>query len=134
MNALTVPSTDPSTLCVLLAFNTSNQLAVRRAGTKVGPAFVGADESMALARLNVAFPTCTTPVEYFTCHVNTTPYRVFFTQVKETPLDPEVEFQTLERLELPLTQIGVASAVAGLNLTLKSESYKYDVDAGYRHF
>src|SRR5688572_19400296 len=40
---------------VILAFNASNQLAVRRAGTRLGLAFVGADEAMATGRLDSCF-------------------------------------------------------------------------------
>ncbi|MES3040245.1 MAG: thiamine-phosphate kinase [Pseudomonadota bacterium] len=37
-------------------------------------------------------------------------------------------------LELPLTHIGVVSAEAGLDLRWKSEAYRGDESAGYRHF
>ncbi len=87
-----------SALCVLLAFNANNQLAVRRAGTRLGHAFVGADEAMATARLEANFPTHTPAAEYFTCQVNGPAYRVFFTQVTGTPTDGEVEFRPLEQL------------------------------------
>src|SRR4051812_43193598 len=85
-------------LCTLLAFNASNQLAVRRSGTKLGQAFVGADEPMALGRLEANFPEHTPPAEYFSCTVNSADCRVFFSQVRGAPTDPEVEFHTLEQL------------------------------------
>jgi len=85
-------------MCVLLAFNASNQLAVRQSGTRLGHAFVGADEAMALTRLEANFPTHTPPAEYFTCTVNGVGYRVCFTQVNGEPTDGEVTFRTLEQL------------------------------------
>jgi len=84
---------------VILAFNPSNQLAVRQAGTRLGLAFVGADEAMAGARLASCFPAHTPPVEYFTCGVGSLQYRVFFAQVQAAPADLEVSFHSLEQLE-----------------------------------
>ena len=94
---MTAPAPAP-VLCVLLAFNASNQLAVRKAGTQYGHAFVGADEAMALARLKTNFLHATPPVEYFTCTVNGASYRVCFAQVDGPPTDGEVEFHTLDHL------------------------------------
>jgi 4-hydroxy-3-methylbut-2-enyl diphosphate reductase len=85
-------------LCALLAFDPRNQLAVRRAGTKLGLAFAGADLSMATARLAPHFRAHTPPVEYFTIAAGGPSYRVFFTQVDGTPADAEVEFWSIERL------------------------------------
>lgn len=45
----------PPTLVALLAFNSSNQLAVRQLGSKRGLAFTGSDLAMATARLESAF-------------------------------------------------------------------------------
>jgi 4-hydroxy-3-methylbut-2-enyl diphosphate reductase len=84
---------------VILAFNASNQLAVRQAGTRLGLAFVGADEGMATARLKSCFPDHSPPAEYFTCIAGSLSYRVFFTQVEHAPTDAEVHFQCLEQLE-----------------------------------
>lgn len=84
---------------VILAFNASNQLAVRQAGTRLGLAFVGADEAMATARLTSCFPSFTPPAEYFTCTAGALSYRVFFSQVAAEPADAEVGFQSLEQLE-----------------------------------
>ncbi len=94
---MSAPSANP-VMCIMLAFNTSNQLAVRKAGTKLGHAFVGADESMALARLTSSFTVHTTPCEYFSCVVNSTGYRIFFVQVEGDPTDVEVGFHSLEQL------------------------------------
>ncbi len=97
-------------LCVLLAFNASNQLAVRRAGTRLGHAFVGADEAMAAARLAASFPAHTPPREYFTCTAGGPAYRVFFTQVAGAPADGEVEFLTLEQLQAARAALAPALA------------------------
>ena len=70
---------------VILAFNTSNQLAVRRAGTRLGLAFVGADEGMAVSRLETCFKEHTAPAEYFSCTAGALGYRVFFSQVDTAP-------------------------------------------------
>jgi 4-hydroxy-3-methylbut-2-enyl diphosphate reductase len=97
-------------MCVMLAFNASNQLAVRQAGTKLGHAFVGVDEAMAAARLDAVFNTHTPPAEYFTCTVGGPRYRVFFTQVTGEPADAEVEFRTLEQLEASRPSLAPALA------------------------
>src|SRR5512141_2630312 len=96
MNA---PPTAAPALCALLAFNGSNQLAVRRSGTRRGHAFVGADAAAAAARLAADFPVHTPPVEYFRCTAGGSDYRVFFTQVNGEPADAGVEFRTLEQLQ-----------------------------------
>ena len=92
------PPPAANALCVFLAFDASNRLAVRRAGTKFGHAFVGADETMAQARLVSCFATALPPVQYFTATANGLSYRIFFTQVVGAPLDVEVEFHTLDEL------------------------------------
>lgn len=84
---------------VILAFNASNQVAVRAAGTKLGLAFVGADEAMATARLESCFKAHTPAAEYFTCHAGALAYRVFFVQVTGEPADTEVGFHSLESLD-----------------------------------
>src|SRR3954466_12227686 len=89
----------PPALHVLLAFNANNQLAVRQAGTRLGLAFVGADEAMALARLETAFPAHTTPTEHFNLATAGPAYRVFFTQIQGHAADPEISFRTLDELQ-----------------------------------
>jgi 4-hydroxy-3-methylbut-2-enyl diphosphate reductase len=110
------PPPATSAQCVLLAFNASNQLAVRRAGARLGHAFVGADEAMAAARLHEAFPAHTPPVEYFTSTADGAAYRVFFTQVSGTPADAGIELRTLEQLnsERPVLAPALAAALDGL--------------------
>jgi 4-hydroxy-3-methylbut-2-enyl diphosphate reductase len=88
----------PSTLFALLAFNASNQLAVRRLGSKRGLAFTGSDIAMATSRLETSFSNHTQPAEYFSCTAGDRSYRVFFVQVDGSPVDREIEFHSLDAL------------------------------------
>jgi 4-hydroxy-3-methylbut-2-en-1-yl diphosphate reductase len=101
---------------VILAFNASNQLAVRTAGTRLGLAFVGADEAMATARLVACFKQHTPPAEYFICMAGALSYRVFFTQVSDAPADSEVAFHCLEQLDRQKAAqaASLAAVLAGL--------------------
>lgn len=92
-------STEPPSLIAVLAFNASNQLAVRRLGGKLGLAFTGADLPMAVARLESSFRTHTPPVESFTAEAAGRNYRVYFAQVLAEASDPEVGFESIEALE-----------------------------------
>ena len=85
-------------LTAVLAFNASNQLAVRRLGSKAGLPFTGTDLAMATARLASAFPTHTPPAEYFSADAGGRNYRVFFVQVAGTSADREIDFQSLDAL------------------------------------
>lgn len=102
---------------ILLAFNPSNQLAVRTAGTRLGLAFVGADEAMAVARLTACFPDHTEPTEYFSCSAGTISYRVYFAQVTGAPADGEVVFRSLDQLAEQRAALAPAliSALDGLD-------------------
>jgi 4-hydroxy-3-methylbut-2-en-1-yl diphosphate reductase len=88
----------PPSLFALLAFDASNQIAVRRLGNKQGLAFTGSDLAMAATRLESAFPNHTAPAEYFATEVGGRNYRVFFTQVVGAPADPEIVFASIESL------------------------------------
>ena len=102
----------PPNQCVLLAFNANNQLAVRQEGTRHGLAFVGADETSALARLQEAFPACTPPVEQFTSPLGESAARVCFTQVESPSSEGEVSFRTLDELQrAPATLTPALAAV-----------------------
>lgn len=99
-------------MCVILAFNASNQLAVRQAGTRLGLAFVGADETMVTARLEQCFEIHTPPVEFFTYALGPLHYRVSFSQVQSGPTDDEVIFFSLEELTAKQTALAPALAAA----------------------
>ena len=88
----------PASLFALLAFNASNQLAVRRLGSKFGLAFTGSDLAMATSRLEGSFKEHTAPAEYFSSEAGGRSYRVFFAQVTGTAADSEIVFQSLEAL------------------------------------
>ena len=89
----------PASLFAVLAFNTGNQLAVRRLGSKSGLAFTGSDLAMATARLESSFPQHTPPAEYFSCVAGDRSYRVCFVQVAGTPADAEIHFASLDALK-----------------------------------
>ncbi len=110
---------------VILAFNASNQLAVRSAGTRLGLAFVGVDETMATARLENCFKAHTAPAEYFTCATGALSYRVFFTQVQSAPSDIEVSFHSLEQLATQRTALApsLTAVLDGLEPHLISIPY-----------
>jgi len=88
----------PPLLFALLAFDASNQLAVRRLGSKLGLAFTGSDLAMATTRLESSFGTHTPPAEYFSCEAGGRSYRVFFVQVSGGPADSEIVFLSLDAL------------------------------------
>lgn len=88
-----------SELVTVLAFNASNQLAVRRAGTRIGLAFVGADLAMATQRLEAHFKSHTLPTERFGVAHQGSYYRVLFAQVEGQPADDEVHFLSLESIQ-----------------------------------
>jgi 4-hydroxy-3-methylbut-2-en-1-yl diphosphate reductase len=85
-------------LVAILAFNASNQLAVRRLGGRAGLAFTGSDVAMATSRLESAFAEHTAPVEYFSLAAGERNYRVFFARVNQAPTDAEIAFESIDRL------------------------------------
>ena len=107
----------PAALVAILAFNQSNQLAVRQLGAKAGLPFVGTDLAMATARLQSAFNAHTPPTEYFATNSGGRTYRVFFTQVAGNATDAEVVFHSLESLALQpnLTAPALATLLAALD-------------------
>jgi len=99
-------------LVAVFAFDASNQLAVRRLGSKSGLPFTGTDLPMATARLESSFATHTPPVEYFSAEAGGRGYRVFFTRVEGTPADSEIAFQSLATLAA--SPAGLAPSLAVL--------------------
>ena len=96
--AASPPPSSWSTLFVHLAFNPGNQLAVRRAGTRLGMAFVGPDSAVATQRLKAHFPNSTPPVARFAVESGGARHQVSFCQVSGEPADAEVLFLSLEQL------------------------------------
>ncbi len=97
-------------LFACLAFNPANQLAVRRAGNRLGVAFMGPTREIAVQRLEAHFPQHTPPAEYYTAAAGGASYRVSFAQVDGQPADAEVIFLPLE--ELAARRAGLAPALA----------------------
>ena len=85
-------------LVAILAFNASNQLAVRRLGSKAGLAFTGSDLAMATARLETSFREHTPAAEFYSCAVAGRVYRVHLVQVAGQPADVEIAFHALDEL------------------------------------
>jgi 4-hydroxy-3-methylbut-2-enyl diphosphate reductase len=101
----------PPALVALLAFNASNQLAVRRLGSKAGLPFTGTDLAMATARLESSFRNHTAPAEYFAATAGGRHYRVFLAQVSGLSADSEVVFQSLDDLATKPAAIAPSLAV-----------------------
>jgi len=125
MSAVTAPPT-PS-LFALLAFNASNQLAVRRLGSKLGLAFTGSGLAMAIARLEGSFREHTPPAEFFTAAAGGRTYRVCFAQVAGAPADPEIAFLSLDVLTAQ------PAALAPSLATLVQELEPHLVEIPYLH-
>lgn len=105
---------ETSALTALLAFNASNQLAVRRLGEKLDLAFVGADALSATARLQAAFSEHTPIVVYFSAEAAGHHYRVYFTQISSVSQDAWIVFFSLDALAAQSTVLTPAlSALLG---------------------
>lgn len=117
----------PPSLFALLAFDASNQLAVRKLGSKMGLAFTGSDLAMAIARLESCFREHTAPAEYFTSDAGGRAYRVFFVQVAGAPADQEIVFQSLESLA------AASASLAPSLATLVRDLDPHLVDIPYLH-
>ena len=99
---------ETSALTALLAFNASNQLAVRWHGAQLDLAFTGADLTAATARLQAAFSEHTPALEYFATEAAGHTYRVFFTQIGSPSMDAEVRFHSLDSLAAQSTSLSPA--------------------------
>jgi 4-hydroxy-3-methylbut-2-en-1-yl diphosphate reductase len=110
-----VSARTPSQDCIL-AFNASNQLAVRRSGAGAELAFTGADLAAATRGLEGAFPGHTVPRAYYSSVAGDHSYRVSFAQVDGPAQDPEIEFRSVESLEQRPEALApdLAGVVAGL--------------------
>jgi 4-hydroxy-3-methylbut-2-enyl diphosphate reductase len=100
----------------ILAFNPSNQLAVRRSGAGASLAFTGSDLAAAIRGLEIAFAGHTAPRAYYSAEAGEHAYRVSFAQVEGPPRDPEIEFWSVEALEQRREALApsLAGVVAGL--------------------
>jgi 4-hydroxy-3-methylbut-2-enyl diphosphate reductase len=96
---------------VILAFNPSNQLAVRRTAGKWEAAFAG---GAAMAELSAAHPSHTPPVEYFSVNGRPEKQHVFFSQV-QGPAGPGREFRSLDDLPAEAVTPGLAAILDRLD-------------------
>lgn len=99
-------------LIAILGFDASNRVAVRSLGSRHGIAFSGTDLTMAVERLESAFPHHTVPAEYFTLETGGRRYRVHFAQVQDAPRDAEIVFRSVE--ELLSAPASLAPSLAGI--------------------
>jgi 4-hydroxy-3-methylbut-2-enyl diphosphate reductase len=106
------PSSALPAISAILAFDRSNQLAVRQLGSKAGLAFTGSDIAMATARLESCFPTHTAPVARFSAEAGGRAYQVHLVQVTGEAKDSEIVFRSLEQLAAHPT--GLAPSLAAL--------------------
>ena len=114
-------------LCTILAFNASNQLAVRSQAARLDLAFSGSDTAAATARLVSAFPRHIPAVEYFSGDAGGSLYRVCFTQVEAVSQDAEVVFHSLDSLAAQTGALGPALAA------LLGQLEPYLVEIPYLH-
>lgn len=106
---------------LILAFNASNLLAVRRVDGRFVAAFAGPD---ALGRLAAAFPAHTAPRSAFVFAHGAVEWRTALTQVESASAAPGIEFATIERLETdPAVDPLLQSAVRSLQPHLISVPY-----------
>jgi 4-hydroxy-3-methylbut-2-en-1-yl diphosphate reductase len=102
--------------CCLCAFNGSNQLAVRKSGSKIELAFTGDDLATAVPRLESALTACTPPAEFLSFEADGSSHQVFFAQVAGAVRDPAIEFWSIERLERSPTALAPALAALLVHL------------------
>jgi 4-hydroxy-3-methylbut-2-enyl diphosphate reductase len=86
-------------LSTILAFNASNQLAVRRDGARTGLAFTATDLPGATARLESVFKTHTTPQPRFITRCDGLDTRVHLAQVTGQPTGGEIIFSSIDALQ-----------------------------------
>jgi 4-hydroxy-3-methylbut-2-enyl diphosphate reductase len=107
---------EPAPVDCVLAFDPSNRVAVRRAGSAFGLAFPGGGSPGALGSLASAFSGHKAPIERFRVAVGGRTLRVHLAQVSGAPADPAVEFRSVEQLEGDPAALepALASVLAGL--------------------
>jgi len=111
----------------LLAFNASNQLAVRRNAGRLDLAFSGGDLAAVTAQLEAVFPAHTSLVEEFAFDSAGTAQRIYLIQVSGSSPDPHMAFHSLDELaSQPLALSPSLAAVLG-------QLDPYLVDIPYLH-
>lgn len=110
----TTASSRPQPLAAVLAFDVHNRLAVRKLGSKAGLAFTGSDQTMAMQRLEGAFPQHTRLRSGFAASAGGREYDVLLCHASGTTLDNEIEFWTIDALT---TQAGLCAPSLAAVLT-----------------
>ncbi|HNC24319.1 MAG TPA: 4-hydroxy-3-methylbut-2-enyl diphosphate reductase [Opitutaceae bacterium] len=111
----------------ILAFNASNQLAVRRTTGGLDVAFRGATLPEADAALAAGFRDHLPPAEYFTTSLDGEPCTASFTQVAGQPATPDLAFLSLDALA------GRAAELSPALAALLGELDPHLVDIPYLH-
>ena len=114
-------------LTAVLAFDASNQLAVRVSGLRLDLAFTGPDLTRAVAGLETAFPAHTPAAEYFSTEADGRNIRVCFAQVSGAPLVPGIALYSLDALAALQTKLTPALAA------LLGQLEPYLVEIPYLH-
>lgn len=83
----------------ILAFDTSNRLALLHSDGRLHLPIVGFDDAAIEAALAALFPAYTTPLEYFSVSLQDVRHRVFFTQVHTEDADDGLTFLSFEQIE-----------------------------------
>jgi 4-hydroxy-3-methylbut-2-en-1-yl diphosphate reductase len=99
----------------VLAFNPSNQLAVRHEDGRHELAFAGTDLTSVIAEIDTRFTAHTPPVEYYRCAAGGRTLRVFFMQVaaptsEAHEREPKLRFISIEQLETNRASLSPALA------------------------
>ena len=116
---------------LVLAFNPSNQLAVRNNGGRLEPAFAGQD---ALRHLAGIFPEHTPPADFFSFSSAETKWQVAFVQVTGgPPPGNDLVFFSIEQLEQQMETLSpvLAGAIRGLEPYLIEIPYLHLGESDY---
>jgi 4-hydroxy-3-methylbut-2-enyl diphosphate reductase len=114
-------------LSCLLAFNSNNQIAVRKHANKLHLAFTGEDLEKALNLLELCFENHTQPKEKFSLRIAEDSYKINFLQIQDAAKDSEIEYWNIETLENTPGILSPALAAVLKNIT------PYLVEIPYLH-
>ncbi len=109
---MSAPVTVSSAPVILLAFNASNQLAVKEEQGRLDVAFAGPDLPGVVRMMADLFPEHTEPAEYFEIDLDESRRRVFLAQVGSAVGDNNISFRSIEQLESDRTRLAPALARA----------------------
>lgn len=96
---VSIPLNTATELVTILAFNARNQLAVRHEAGRFSLPFTGTDLAAAEGCLTAAFPERTKVTEYYSVATAGATVRVHLTQVQGSHASPDLQFDSVERLQ-----------------------------------